>query len=138
MHRLIYVSTAKQLLNTDELVEILTKAKEKNSRLGITGMLLYKEGNFMQLLEGEEKIVRDLYETIRLDVRHHDAIILLDEPAEDRLFADWSMGFKDLSDPELESLPGYAPFRNLTLSKSGLGSDAGVCLDILRFFKESR
>lgn len=138
MLRLIYVSTAKELLNTDDLVKILSKAKEKNSRLGVTGMLLYKDGNFMQLLEGDEKIVRDLYETIRLDVRHHDAMVLLDEPAEDRLFSDWSMGFKDLSDPELETLPGYAPFRNLTLSKSGVGSDSSACLDILRFFKESR
>ena len=61
MFRLIYVSTARELMDKDALLGILAKAREKNARLGITGMLLYKDGNFLQLLEGEETIVRGIY-----------------------------------------------------------------------------
>ena len=139
MYRLIYVSTADRLMNQDQLVEILTKAREKNGHLGITGLLLYKEGNFMQLLEGEENAVRGLYDTIRRDPRHFDVTLLLSEPvqAKDRLFPDWTMGFQDLSDPRLDALPGFAPFKDLNLDQQGVGADASVCLDILSFFKES-
>ena len=52
MFYLIYVSSAIKLMHDDELLLLLEKARENNSRLGITGMLLYKEGNFMQMLEG--------------------------------------------------------------------------------------
>lgn len=138
MFRLIYASTATHLLSRHELVDILSKAREKNSRLGVTGMLLYKDGNFLQLLEGEEKVVRQLYETISLDPRHFGATVLTDEAAQERLFPDWTMGFRDLSDPELDALPGFAPFRNIRLTSSAVGQDAQGCLDVLRFFRDSR
>ena len=64
MFRLIYVSTAVRLLNKDELVEILNVSREKNARLNITGLLLYKDGNFMQLLEGRKEDVLALYDVI--------------------------------------------------------------------------
>lgn len=138
MHHLIYCSTADHLLSKQELIDILTKARAKNSRLGITGMLLYKGGNIMQLLEGEKDVVHALYETIRLDRRHHSAMVLLDEATNERLFADWTMGFKDLSDPDLEALPGFAPFKAIRLTSNAIGQDAQACLDVLRFFRDSR
>lgn len=138
MFRLIYVSTARELMNKDTLVGILAKAREKNARLGITGMLLYKDGNFLQLLEGEESVVRELYDKIVLDAAHFDSLILMDDSVSDRMFADWRMGFRNLSDPELQSLPGFAPFKHLNFNQNGVSPDVATCLDILRFFKESR
>lgn len=138
MFQLIYCSSARHLLSKQELVDILIKARDKNSRLGITGMLLYKDGNFMQLLEGEENIVRKLYETIVRDKRHHQVTLLISEAAEERLFPDWTMGFQDLSDPELDLLPGFSPFRKMRLNSSAAGKDAKACLDLLRFFRDSR
>lgn len=97
MLQLVYVSSATHLFSKTELLELLTKSRIKNSALGITGMLLYKEGNFMQLLEGEANAVHRLYDTIHKDPRHHNSIVLVDEPAKTPFFRDWSMGFRDLS-----------------------------------------
>jgi hypothetical protein len=138
MFRLIYVSTARELMDKDALLGILAKAREKNARLGITGMLLYKDGNFLQLLEGEESLVRDVYATIARDTRHFDSMIMMEEEVSERVFADWKMGFHDLSDPALQSLPGFAPFRHLNFDQRGAAPDVAICLDILKFFKDSR
>ena len=138
MFRLIYVSTARELMDKDALLGILAKAREKNARLGITGMLLYKDGNFLQLLEGEERIVRGIYETIARDTRHFDTMITMEEAVSERMFTEWSMGFHDLSDPALQSLPGFAPFRHLNFDHRSATPDVAACLDILKFFKDSR
>ena len=66
MFYLIYISSAVKLMNDDELLFMLEQAREKNLRLGLTGMLLYKNGSFMQMLEGDKQTVLDLYDTIRL------------------------------------------------------------------------
>ena len=138
MFRLIYVSSARKLMDKDALLGILAKAREKNARLGITGMLLYKDGNFLQLLEGEESLVRDVYATIARDTRHFDSMIMMEEAVSERMFTEWSMGFHDLSDPALQSLPGFAPFRHLNFDHRSATPDLAACLDILRFFKDSR
>ena len=138
MFRLLYVSTATGLKSKDDLLEILAQAREKNARLGVTGMLLYKDGNFMQLLEGEEGVVRQLYDTITRDRRHFDSMVLMDEPVEGRMFDRWTMGFRDLSDPELQAQPGFTPFRQLDFASHGAAVDVAACLEILDFFKESR
>ncbi len=62
MFSLTYVSSAVRPFAEDELADLLAVSRQNNARLGITGMLLYKDGNFMQVLEGEEAEVRTLYE----------------------------------------------------------------------------
>ena len=69
--------------------------RKKNARLGITGLLLYKGGNFIQTIEGEESRINDLYDSIGADPRHHGLIRVLSEPLAARKFPDWSMGFRD-------------------------------------------
>ena len=64
---LTYVSTAARELSKDDLNELLAQCRENNAKLGITGMLLYKDGNFMQVLEGEETVVRSIYAKISGD-----------------------------------------------------------------------
>jgi hypothetical protein len=92
----IYVSSAVQLFSSQDLADLLKRARDKNSRLGITGMLLYKDGNFMQAIEGPDQAVRDLYSTIALDTRHRGAMKLIDYPIKERQFAEWTMGFRNL------------------------------------------
>lgn len=138
MFRLIYVSTARELMSNDALLEILTKAREKNSKLGVTGMLLYKDGNFIQMLEGDEDVVRSLYDTISHDDRHFDSIAIVEEPAQERMFSEWTMGFRNLSDPQLQSLPGFSSFNSLDLSHKEAAPDVAACIEILKFFRDSR
>lgn len=91
--RLVYVSSATELFTDDALTALLEQSRERNARDGITGMLLYQEGNFLQLIEGPETAVRALHARILKDRRHHKLITVLEESVTDRECAQWSMGF---------------------------------------------
>src|ERR1700744_226234 len=102
MHKLLYVSSTRRDFPPPELEGILLKARVKNTTLGVTGLLLYVDGGFLQVLEGEQTIWRELYETIAGDNRHWDARVLLDKEAP-RNFGDWSMGFRVLTEDTSEA-----------------------------------
>lgn len=104
MFRIIYISTGSGRVTQAGLQELLEQSREKNARLGITGLLLYKEGSFMQIIEGQREHVEDLYDSIRVDSRHRDVITLVSGPLEERRFPDWSMAFRRLE--ANEKLPG--------------------------------
>lgn len=110
MIHLIYASSASRLMSGDELVELLRQARAKNEKLHVTGMLLYQGGNFLQVLEGEEETVTELYEVIRSDPRHYDVTPILKRPVTERIFPDWEMGFSNLDGMDLSQLPGYTDF----------------------------
>lgn len=95
MHKLLYVSSTKRDLPLLDLEAILAKARANNRSLGITGLLLYVDGGFLQVLEGEKDVIGRLYATIEKDGRHWDAKVLLDSHSP-RNFGEWSMGFKAL------------------------------------------
>ena len=136
MFSLVYVSSAHRPFTPDELVELLRQSHEKNARLGITGMLLYKDGNFMQALEGEEAAVRELYATILRDARHHDVITLLEEEVPEREFAAWSMGFFDLGSDEARATPGYSAFLSTPLTGEAFAASPSRCRMLLRMFRK--
>jgi hypothetical protein len=97
MHKLLYVSSTKRDFPDSDLETILVKSRNKNLALGITGLLLYVDGGFLQVLEGEKDVIVQLYTTIARDPRHWDAKLLLDNVSP-RNFGAWSMGFKALKD----------------------------------------
>ena len=139
MFQLVYLSSASQPFSEDGLIALLTQARQNNVAHGLTGMLLYKDGNFMQVLEGDEAEVRRLFHTIEQDPRHHGTTVLLEEPIQARLFADWSMGFRHLSDADVQKIEGYNPFMRQTWHRDSVThEDTTGCLDILRFFRDSR
>lgn len=135
MFYLVYVSVAAEKASKDDLLEILARSRTKNAEVGITGMLLYKDGNYMQVLEGEEKAVRDLYARIRRDPRHLGIVTLVEGRRDNRCFGDWSMGFQDLSSPEARDVPGYSEFLNTPLTAEEFSSDPGQCERLLWAFK---
>lgn len=75
-----YISTAKADLNEQGVIDIMAKTNEFNSSQGITGILLYNNTSFFQLIEGEKKAIIQLYERISSDSRHHDIIKFLEKP----------------------------------------------------------
>ncbi|MFQ1699748.1 BLUF domain-containing protein [Loktanella agnita] len=97
MIRLIYCSTAIRDVTDQELVDILRTARRNNIRNGITGMLMYHERAFLQVLEGAEEDVTACYDRIYRDPRHRGLITLDKAPASSRTFTDWSMGHVDPS-----------------------------------------
>lgn len=94
LHRLIYISSGRRKFDADELGEILDVSIKNNAEIGVTGMLLYLDGNFLQLLEGDAEDVEALYERIALDKRHSGSIVLSRAPVTERVFPDWAMGLK--------------------------------------------
>ena len=93
-----------------QLIELLRLARRNNARLGVTGMLLYKEGRFMQALEGEETVVRTLLQKIAADPRHCDLKLLDEGFTDEREFGDWSMGFERLDDAAGPAPQGASDF----------------------------
>jgi len=93
LFQLMYRSAAVEPMDTEALHALLAQARARNSRWGITGLLLYKKGRFLQVLEGLEQPVRDLFASIARDTRHTDIQIVFTSPIERRTFPDWQMGF---------------------------------------------
>jgi hypothetical protein len=95
--RLIYVSRSLiPKTNMEEharsVTQILRSAREVNTRLGVTGMLLLHGPYFGQVLEGKVKALRKVMSRIKRDKRHSEIIVLCEEPMGSRVFGDWSMG----------------------------------------------
>lgn len=130
---LIYVSSAVRPFTDTALTDLLAQAREKNSKLEITGMLLYKDGNFMQVLEGEETTVRQLYATILNDPRHHKLVLLDTGNLAERRFSDWSMGFRNLNDKAIQSIPGFSQFMNQSLTAAEFMANPGKYWELLMF-----
>jgi len=110
MLSLIYVSTAVKPLSDEELLDILKLSRENNATKEITGLLLYKGGNFMQVLEGPDEAVEALYKKIEADPRHKDLNVLSREQISARQFPTWGMAFQNLDDPHIKDEPGYSQF----------------------------
>ncbi len=104
LHCLVYISIATRKMSDNDLQTLLEKAREKNEVLAITGMLLYRDGFFAQVLEGELKDIEDLFAIISRDERHRIVFLLYTKPIEKRNFADWTMGFNKSHDENAEAI----------------------------------
>lgn len=107
---LVYVSVATHEMQDDELKTLLKYARIKNEKLGVSGLLLYRDGLFIQALEGEKDAVEGLFSRILKDTRHKNITKIYEKPVEHRSFPDWTMGFARMGDSELEKLEGFSEF----------------------------
>jgi len=137
LFQIVYVSTAVTPFGPDDLRELLRGSHERNARAGITGLLLYKDGQFMQVLEGEETAVMGLFSRINHDSRHHHVIALLHEPIMERQFPDSLMSFRDLNHEANRGLPGYSEFLNTALDATSFAHDIPKCQRLLLLFKKN-
>ena len=86
---------------------MVEQARINNYRQAITGMLLYAEGRYLQVLEGEMESVEALYEHIRSDSRHAQIVRMHSALVPQRLFTHWSMGYGRVSASALARLRAY-------------------------------
>lgn len=107
---LVYGSAAKRLMLDEELLTLLNKARENNTEKEITGLLLYRDATFIQVLEGERNRVEDLFDVIKRDPRHYGVTTILKRSIEKREFSEWWMGFIHLDKHDYSSLEGYTDF----------------------------
>lgn len=94
---LTYLSSAAPEFTKAELLEILEDSRVRNAAAGVSGILLYRDGNILQVLEGETAAVHATYQRIARDPRHSGIFPVIQEPIAERLFGEWSMAFRDLT-----------------------------------------
>ena len=132
----VYVSSAHKLLDDVELLELLRVARQNNERSGITGMLLYRDGNFLQVLEGPSPAVDELIDKIKRDTRHHGVILMSRRGVQERQFAEWQMAFRNMSKSHLAE-SGYSPFLEPTFEdEEETGEASQLVFRLLRRFKD--
>jgi hypothetical protein len=132
-----YVSTASKLFGPAELREMLKESNKHNKEAGVTGMLLYKDGQFMQVLEGEAEAVTETFSRISKDSRHHGIKVLLKGAVQERRFPGWSMAFRDLNLPDHQDVPGYSEFLNTPLTGKEFAGNPDRCEKLLLAFKKN-
>lgn len=102
-----YSSRAEDAFDERALAELLAQSRADNQSRGLTGMLLYRAGRFIQVLEGPETEVRDLVSRIGRDGRHSGMRILLEERVPVRQFPDWTMGYEPIAEPDGPPQDGF-------------------------------
>lgn len=107
MHHLIYLSRATQPLSDEALATLLRQARHYNAQHELTGVLAYGNGQFMQLLEGEQAAIDTLYARIQQDPRHENIVRFADKAIAERSFPTWSMAFVPLDTTQLAELENY-------------------------------
>ncbi|MHA7220431.1 BLUF domain-containing protein [Arthrobacter sp. MDT1-48-3] len=104
---IVYSSTATRPLNDADLSALLAISRRNNARAEVTGMLLYRGGRFLQVLEGPEAGVRDRFLAIKTDTRHMDVQVLVEDRTQHRQFPDWTMAYEAITTSAGHDIPGY-------------------------------
>ncbi len=105
MYQLFYLSNAVEPMSDEALDALLTQARQRNAQHAVTGMLVYHEGSFLQILEGEKADVTAVFNSINKDARHNSIILVDEVEVDQRSFSDWSMAFKKITQEELQQYP---------------------------------
>ncbi|MFZ7086811.1 BLUF domain-containing protein [Curtobacterium sp. RRHDQ10] len=110
MLSITYLSDATTPFDDDQLAVLLLGSRANNTRDGLSGVLLHRQGRFMQVLEGPEAVVRRRYAVIERDPRHARIEVLSTEIIDAPRFGQWSMGYQPLTDDLAHELPGFTDF----------------------------
>ena len=134
MYYLIYLSTAAKPMNYDQLSALLEQCRDNNLKLGVTGILLYQNETFMQMLEGEKQVVLDLYDEIKKDDRHTGFHTVLTGDIEERNFEDWSMGFFNMD--RAGEFPAYSDYIKENLALKSFEADSQDAYEFMLMFNK--
>lgn len=104
MYQLIYISSATKSLTREDFLELVAHAQKQNAAMGITGVLMFKDGNFMQVLEGEQELIAKLYADIKVDPRHTLVSIIQEGPISLREYSEWSSTYFNSEEGEYENI----------------------------------
>jgi hypothetical protein len=136
LSQLVYVSNRKANCTQEEIEKILDACKRNNPSLDITGVLLYSDTKFIQLVEGEYKVINDLYDRIKTDPRHDQTRLISMGPIQSKAFPSWHMGARKIAGNELDfktsiSTADKETFKSLL---SGKQEDGPRALGLLKKF----
>lgn len=115
---------------------LLEQSREINKSLDITGMLLYAGGNFIQLLEGPKESVEEIYDRITHDDRNKNNIVIIKKDKKQRLFDQWSMGYRRLTRGDKTLVEGYTEFLDKDIQPEEIAVNQDTILKMFYEFKE--
>lgn len=122
MLSIVYSSAASQRFSHDDLAALLEQSRSSNAHDDLTGLLVYRDGRFLQLLEGPDDAVRKRMAVIEADDRHGTIRVLLEDEIEERQFPDWTMSFNETENGDVK-IPGYRrTFDDIDSDRSTSGS----------------
>ena len=104
---LVYTSDATRPMSERDLEQLLFQSQRNNTRYGITGLLLYTDMKFVQVIEGEKVNIMNLFENIKSDMRHTNVSVLIKGKISQRRYPEWYMGYKSMLPEEVMAKIGY-------------------------------
>jgi hypothetical protein len=116
MYRIIYLSTETKFFSKDDVNALLINSKSNNLKFNITGLLIYIDGDFLQVIEGKKEDVINLFELIKTDIRHKHIICVFNGIVPGRQFPEWSMGFSLTNYNDLRKIEGFHDISKKSLS----------------------
>lgn len=119
-YTILYISNATVDFSDKDLLALLEKSRNNNSRKNISGFLIFVKNLFIQVLEGQMEEVLELFEIIKKDKRHEKVMVLYESEIEERLFDSWSMAFRRYSEQEITEL-GYFTLEEFQEITNGVG-----------------
>jgi Sensors of blue-light using FAD len=133
MYHLVYTSHAIKPFTDEELFNLLRQSRERNKEFSVSGILLYVQGKFMQVLEGKKSFVEEIYSSIQRDTRHNRVTLLLEGDSPKRIFKGWSMGFKKLSNEDFVNASGFTDI-DVFFNENKMKESSSVLLVFLKLF----
>jgi hypothetical protein len=124
-YQLVYSSDATTPMQAEDLETMLTLARKANAEKGITGALVYIDGVFLQVLEGEAAVLKRLMAKITRDVRHEAVSVLQEGEVPAAVFGDWDMAYLSASPQQIAQWAGLPGATELADVLEGMGQDTG-------------
>lgn len=132
----IYASKSLVDMTQETILPLLSEARKKNKRLGVTGILLFDQGTFFQVIEGEAPTIERLFNDISKDPRHGQIVTIISEAIPHRQFGQWSMGFPAAERNDLRTIEGMNDFFDQASCLSKI--DPGRAKKLLKAFAQGR
>lgn len=131
-------------MQEEDLTYLLQESRSWNEDHQLTGMLVYlqgrfisqTEGRFMQVLEGTEHDVEEIFAKIQKDSRHHQLMVLKRDFVEQRYFQTWEMGFESVDVENHQTVKGFFPIDDNFLKKD-IFKNSHIALDFLKSFYDT-
>lgn len=102
LYQIIYISKSKEGFGNAEMRAALPAIRANNAKQNVTGILLSDRGEYLQVLEGPEENVKRIFASIQGDDHHENVVVLREERIKKRRFADWTMGFSEVSVDDID------------------------------------
>jgi len=135
MIRLVYTSSSVKDWHPKQLLGLLKQCRKNNSAKDITGILLYSNQTFFQVLEGEEDTVEEMFELIKKDKRHKNVTIIEKKDINNREFPYWNMGYQKIDKHDLENIEGYESFYENEFNPAGFLAHKGIISPLMKMIK---